>query len=71
MRWNGSRHFELRATPHAAGGSQSGRQFYALKTAAVVQLQGGRCDGMAHAISSFVQRRTPKADLNQFTSFTR
>ena len=22
MRWNGSRHFELRATPHAAGGSQ-------------------------------------------------
>ena len=20
MRWNGSRHFELRATPHAAGG---------------------------------------------------
>ena len=22
MRWNGTRHFELRATPHAAGGSQ-------------------------------------------------
>ena len=33
----------------------------ALKTAAVAQLQGARCDGMAHAISSFVQRRTPHA----------
>ena len=34
----------------------------ALKTAAVAQLQGTRCDGMAHAISSLVQRRTPQAD---------
>ena len=30
--------------------------FGALKTATVAQLQGARCDGMAHAISSFVQR---------------
>ena len=34
-----------------------GHPFGALKTAAVAQLQGARCDGMAHAISSFVQRR--------------
>ena len=26
------------------------------------QLQGARCDGMAHAISSFVQRRSWAAD---------
>ena len=31
------------------------------ENADVVQLQGVRCAGMAHAISSFVQRRTPQA----------
>ena len=31
------------------------------ENADVVQLQGAQCAGMAHAISSFVQRRTPQA----------
>ena len=31
------------------------------ENADVVQPQGARCAGMAHAISSFVQRRTPQA----------
>ena len=35
----------------------SDHPFGALKTAAVAQLQGARCDEMAHAISSLVQRR--------------
>ena len=34
----------------------------ALKTAAGAQLQGAQCDGMAHAISSVVQRRRWAAD---------
>ena len=38
-----------------------GHPFGALKTATVAQLQGARCDGMAHAMSTFVQRHRPQA----------
>ena len=38
-----------------------GYPFGALKISAVAQLQDARCDGMAHAIVSFVQRCTPQA----------
>ena len=44
---------------------------FTLKIAAVAQLQGARCDGMAHAISSIVQRRRWVADaVFRFTHVT-